>query len=89
LAIGAQPRDVLARFLSRGLRGAALGGLVGMALALLGAHLLGAWLVGVRPLDAIAFVGAGIVVSAAATAACYASARRAARGDPVIAQRGE
>jgi len=87
LAMGAPRPDVIGTFVARGLRAAAVGGVVGFALALLGTRLLGAWLVGVHPLDLTAFLGAGVVVTAAVTLACYAPARRAVRIDPVVALR--
>jgi ABC-type antimicrobial peptide transport system permease subunit len=69
-------------------RAAAMGGLAGFGLALLGTGLLGHWLVGVRPLDPVAFASSALVVGAAVTLACYGPARRAARIDPVVALRG-
>jgi predicted permease len=88
LAIGAQQRELVRSFVLRGLRAAAIGGLAGFVLAFLGTGLLGSWLVGVRPLDPVAFLSAGLVVGAAVTLACYGPARRAARIDPVVALRG-
>lgn len=87
LAIGATPPEVVMRFLRRSLRAAAVGGAIGLVLSLFGTRLLGAWLVGVRPLDPFAFIGAALVVSAAAALACYFPARRAARVDPIVALR--
>ncbi len=88
LAIGAQQRELVRSFVMRGLRAAAIGGLAGFGLAFLGTGLLARWLVGVRPLDPVAFLSAGLVVGAAVTLACYGPARRAARVDPVVALRG-
>ena len=59
LAIGAQRRAVIASFVMRGLRAAAIGGLAGFGLAFLGTGLLGHWLVGVRPLDPVPFLSLG------------------------------
>jgi hypothetical protein len=79
--------DIVARFLRRGVRAAATGGVVGLGVALIATRLLGAWLVGVRPLDPVAFVGAAVVMSTVVALACYIPARRAARIDPVVALR--
>ncbi|MGP0001224.1 MAG: hypothetical protein ACLPKW_26260 [Acetobacteraceae bacterium] len=56
-----------------------MGGLVRFGLAFLGTGLLGRWLVGVRPLDPVAFLSSGLVVGAAVTLACYGPARRVFR----------
>jgi predicted permease len=88
LAIGAPRPELVASFVVRGLRAAAIGGLIGFGLAFLGTGLLGRWLVGVRPLDPEAFLSSGLIVGAAVTLACYGPARRAARIDPVAALRG-
>ena len=67
----------------------AIGGAVGLLLAVGMARLISDLLFGVSPLDPIAFggtVGALVVVTVAAS---YIPARRAASVNPVVALRGE
>ncbi len=89
MALGAHIGDVLRMVLSRGLRIAAVGILVGIAGASALARSLSALLFGVKPLDAVAFLSAaGILALVALTAACIPAAR-AARVDPAITLREE
>jgi ABC-type antimicrobial peptide transport system permease subunit len=52
-------------------------------------RLLGSFLFGVGPSDAITFLGSGGVLAGVAIAACYLPARRAARVNPIDAVRAE
>ena len=56
MALGAQPRDVIADVMGQGLRLAGLGVVVGIGLALAGTRLLRSLLFGTSPTDAITFV---------------------------------
>ena len=87
LALGADPRGLLALVLGQGLRlvaaGVALGALAGWGLARVAAGLL----VGVRAATPWLFVLTALFVVAAGLAACYLPARRASRVDPVVVLR--
>lgn len=86
-ALGAS-RGVIARMmLSVGLRMALVGGVTGLALALLTGRLLGSLLYEVSPLDITVLVAVAATLVACVLAACLLPARRASRVDPVIALR--
>jgi predicted permease len=89
MALGARAADVLGMVMRQGATLAvagAVGGLLGAAAV---TRLLRGMLYGVTPLDPLAYVGAGVLLLAAAALACYLPARRAARLDPVRALRAE
>jgi ABC-type antimicrobial peptide transport system permease subunit len=67
----------------------AVGVLVGLSAGALGSPALGAFLYGIRPLDATAFATAGLALLVAASAATILPARRAARIDPVASMRSD
>jgi len=89
MALGAQVADVLRIVLSRGLKIAAGGVVVGLAGAAALARSMAALLYGVRPVDPLAFLAAAAVLGAVALAAAAVPALRAARVDPAIALREE
>jgi putative ABC transport system permease protein len=89
MALGAQPRNVLAMVLTHGARLAALGIAIGVAAALAMSHLLSSFLFGVPPADPATFAAVALVLSAVALFACYIPARRAMRVDPAVALRHE
>ncbi|HXQ96832.1 MAG TPA: ABC transporter permease [Candidatus Limnocylindrales bacterium] len=89
LALGAEPRDLLSLVLARGLRLAAIGLAIGLALSLAGTRLIGSLLFGVNPMDPLTFVAAALVLATVALAACWIPARRAMRIDPAEALRHE
>ncbi len=89
MALGAEPRAILRRFLGQGAALAAIGvalGLVGYAAV---ARLLATLLHGVSPLDPVGIAGASVLVAAVALAAVYVPSRRATRVNPVVALRAE
>jgi predicted permease len=89
VALGANPRRVKALVVGQALKLTAIGGAVGLLLAVGMARLISDLLFGVSPLDPIAFggtVGALVVVTVAAS---YIPARRAASVNPVVALRSE
>ncbi len=89
MAIGANPRDVLALVMRQGLRLVAIGLAVGAALALAAAQALSAVLYGVSPLDPAAWALAVAALIGAASLANAIPARRAMRIDPLNALRTE
>jgi len=89
LALGARPSDVFLLILSQGMVAAALGAMVGMVGAILGARLLRAFLFGITPQDPLTLIGVALLLSAVALLACWWPARRAARIDPLEALRCE
>ena len=72
-----------------GLKLSAIGGAVGLVAALGLTRLLSDLLLGVSPIDPIAFGATFVTLAAVALVASYVPARRAARVNPVIALRTE
>jgi putative ABC transport system permease protein len=87
MALGAQPGDVLALILKRGLTLAGAGVLAGVVLAVIAAWLMKGLLYGVSPFDPAAFVVAPVLLLLVSVAASYVPALRAARVDPMVALR--
>jgi putative ABC transport system permease protein len=89
IALGAGRADVLKLVVSEGMRAA----LIGMALGLPGAYLIGktlkSLLYNVGAMDARALMGVAIVLLASALVGCYVPARRATKIDPLAALRQE
>jgi predicted permease len=89
MAIGAATGDVLGLVLRQGLRLALVGTVIGMALAAVGARLLGGLLFQVGVFDLTAWSAALLVLLAAALLANVIPARRAMTVDPITALRTE
>ncbi len=89
MAMGAQPRDVLAMVFRQGLLLGVIGVAVGAAGALALTRLMSGLLFGVSSFDPLTFVVMAVVLIAVTLAACWAPARRATRVDPMIALRYE
>jgi putative ABC transport system permease protein len=89
LAVGAQPRQIVAMFLKRGLAPVAAGCVIGVVAVLAGGRLLSSVLYGVTARDPVAIVGAVLGFTLVATAAALIPARRAAESDPAAALRLE
>jgi predicted permease len=87
IALGAQRKTILRMVLSQGLALALAGAAVGLAGALILAHLMAGLLYGVSPRDPLTFIGLTTVLVIVALAACYIPARRAMRVDPIVALR--
>ncbi len=84
LALGAEPSDVLALVLRRGMALTAAGLVVGTVLAIVAMRMSAGLLVGVTPGDPLAIAGSALFLGAIALLASYLPARRATKVDPVI-----
>jgi putative ABC transport system permease protein len=89
MALGAQPREVLALVLQSGARLALLGVVVGVVGGVFLTRLMTRLLYQVGASDPVIFAGAAVVLLAFALLACYIPARRAIRVDPLVALRYE
>jgi predicted permease len=89
LALGAEPRQVLAMVVKSGLGLAVVGVAIGLAGAMGLSRFLEAVLYGVTPADPATFAGTAAIFVATAAAASWFPARRAARVDPVETLRAE
>ena len=89
IALGANPRDVMAMVVRQGLASAALGVGLGVAGAAALGRSMATLVYGVSPTDPATFAVLSALVLAAAAAASYVPARRAVRIDPLIALRSE
>ncbi|HEX6308422.1 MAG TPA: FtsX-like permease family protein, partial [Longimicrobiales bacterium] len=87
-ALGAAAADVQRMVLGQGLRLAAVGAAVGVALALVLARLIRTMLL-VSPMDPVAVLGVVVVLLGATLLASWIPARRATRSDPLLALRAE
>ncbi|HYJ06802.1 MAG TPA: ABC transporter permease [Chthoniobacterales bacterium] len=89
MALGAQLSDVRRLIVRQGMWLAAIGSIIGLALALTGARLLKAFLYGVSASDPITFTFISLLLLTIAFLACWIPARRASRVDPMVALRAE
>lgn len=89
LTLGARPRQILGQTLGRGLRLAVVGLGLGLAATPWLVRFIEGLLVGVGPSDALALMGATLVLVVTAVLACAGPAWRAARVDPRVALRHE
>jgi putative ABC transport system permease protein len=87
MALGAQKADLRRQVLRQGLVLVLLGVAVGLAAALGLARIADSLLVGVSPLDPVAFGAAALVMVGVALLASYLPARRATEVDAVVALR--
>lgn len=89
VSLGATGRDVTRLLVKGGLGLVGVGGGVGLLLAFGAAQLIRSLLVGVGPVDPVAFAGIPLLFGLVAALAAWLPARRAARVDPVEALRAE
>jgi putative ABC transport system permease protein len=85
LALGAEPRKVLAMVLKEGFRMVVVGVTLGQAATLAGAMAVSSLLYGVKPADPLSYVCSAAVVVIIAVVASHVPARRASRVDPAVA----
>ena len=89
MALGAQPQNMLALVLGRGVGLALTGIAAGIFGALALTRFLSSLLFGVRPTDPLTFAAVAALLLMVALAACYIPARRAMKVDPMVALRYE
>jgi predicted permease len=89
MALGAEPRQVIALVLAGTARAAIIGLAIGYVAALGAAKLLAEYLYGVSPYDPRAYFEVAAILAISALAAAYLPARRATRVDPLNALRVE
>jgi ABC-type antimicrobial peptide transport system permease subunit len=89
MALGASARDVQRLILRQTLRPVVVGMSIGIAIAAVTARLLHSILFGVSPYDAVAFMGAPLLMLAIAAAAAFIPTRRAMRVNPMSVLRAE
>lgn len=89
MALGALPRQVLTLVFSRGVKLIAWGLIFGAAGSLASAHLIKSQLHQTSPHDPLVLMGVATILIVSAAAACFISARRATRVDPMIALHSE
>ena len=89
VALGAQERDIMRLVLRRSFRQVALGGAIGLLLSAAIAPILSRFLVGLPPIDPIAFMSVSAMLALVTTFACCVPARRAARVDPTVTLKRE
>jgi putative ABC transport system permease protein len=89
MALGAQPKNMLALVLGRGAGLALVGIFAGTLGALALTRFLSSLLFGVAPKDPFTFADVALLLFCVALAACYVPARRAMRVDPMEALRHE
>jgi len=89
VALGAEPKRIVALVLGGGLRLAVIGALVGAALALAAVRVIESMLYGVSAIDPLTFGAVVVLVILVALAASYVPARRALRIDPAEALRAD
>jgi ABC-type antimicrobial peptide transport system permease subunit len=89
MSLGADAGTVIRMLTGSGMKLVAVGGVLGLALALLVARLLSQLLFGVGAFDPVTFVAVPALLGGVALLAAYFPARRASRVDPVSALRAE
>lgn len=89
MSLGALPENILRLILREGLTPAFLGAVLGLLASWGLTRLVQQFLYGVKPLDAVTFCIATILLFAMAALACVVPARRATRVDPMVALRYE
>jgi len=89
VALGASRTSVVRGVLSGGFRLVAIGGVLGLAVALVASRSLSAMLFELEPTDPLTYAAVAVLTAVVALSACYFPARRAGRIDPVRALQEE
>jgi ABC-type antimicrobial peptide transport system permease subunit len=89
MALGAKSRDVMRNVFRSSLRLVAIGVAIGLGGGLAFAKLLAVALIGIKPLDLVAFASTSALMTSVAALAIWVPARRAARVDPMVTLRHE
>ncbi len=89
LAVGASSRSVVWLVLRQSVTLSVVGAVVGLALAVALSRLIGSFLVGLGPIDPLAFGLAAVLLGSVMFAAAWTPARRASRMDPVRSLRAD
>lgn len=89
VALGAQPRQLVAMVIREGMAPVVAGLVAGLSCALLIGRLLASQLFGISPRDPLTFSVVAVVLIGVAACACWIPARRALRIDPITALRFE
>ena len=89
MALGASRLNILRLILWEGVRLIALGGIVGLGVALALSRVLKSLLFNISPYDPVTFVYVALLLVMVAFVATLIPARRATRVDPVVALRYE
>ena len=89
LALGAQPRTVVAAVMRQGLMLVIIGLVLGVGGALAFGRILASWLFETGPTDPLTFAAVSSLFVLAGLVACFLPARRAMTVDPVVALRSE
>ena len=89
VALGASRHEVARSVMRQGLLLAGIGGIIGLVAARGGVRLIRAMLYGIDQTDAVAFLGAVVLLVTIAVVACVIPMRRALAVDPLIAMRAD
>jgi predicted permease len=87
MALGARPRQVVAREMRSGLQLVAVGVTLGLAAAAGAARVIHTLLFDVQPIDPVVYGGVAALFAAVAAVACFVPSLRASRIDPLAALR--
>lgn len=89
IALGAQPGELVGRFVRHGLLLAALGAVLGIGVASVGTQVLATVLFAVEPFDPLTYAGVALLLLAAACVASYVPARKAVANNLLRSIRGD
>lgn len=87
MVLGVTKRNVLGLILGEGLKLTLLGIIIGILVGLGLMRFLSSLLFGIKPTDALTFIGVSVLLAVVALLACYIPARRAIKVDPMVALR--